>query len=310
MKGGRWALLLALLLVAQSGGLLPQSRGPEERKLVSALAVDGEKEISVSAVTGVRASEDEEAEVLTGTGDCLAAACRELRGGSSRRPYLGQTEQLLIGEGRDLQETLDFVVTDRELRLDTLLYIVKGNAGEALKTSAKLVAGETGGRDPRSRTVGEVLPRLAEGEYTLAPALAPNEEGILEPAGWAVLGPDGLAGYFEEDAALGAALLSELGGEQVVTLAHGAVELTAARTWTMDGTLHCTLTARIVEGAPKPEELAVWGKQVLDAALAPGWDCWGLERELGALRPGDWETWKDYPVEKLAVKVTGKLVRS
>lgn len=303
-------MLLALLLVAQGGGLLPQSRGLEERKLVSTLAVDGEEEISVTAVTGVRASEDEEAEVLTGTGDSLAVACRELRGGSSRRPYLGQTEQLLIGEGRDLEETLDFVITDRELRLDTLLYIVKGNAGEALKTSAKLVAGETGGEDPRSRTVGEILPRLAEGEYTLAPALASDEEGALEPAGWAVLGPDGLAGYLEGDAALGAALLSELGREQVVALPHGAVELTAARTWAMDGTLHCTLTARIVEGAPKPEELAVWGKRVLDAALAPGWDCWGLERELGALRPGDWETWKNYPVEKLAVKVTGKLVRS
>lgn len=310
MKKGWWALAAALVLAAKAGGLLPQGRALEERKLITVLAVDGEEKVSVTAVTGVRASEDEEAEVLTGTGESLASACRRLRGGSARRAYLGQTEQLLIGEGRDLEETLDFVVTDRELRLDTLLYIVRGEAGEALKASAKLVAGETGGKDPRGRTIGEILPRLAEGEYALAPALAPDEEGFLKPAGWAALGPDGLAGYFEEDAALGAALLSGLCGEQVVDFPHGAVKLTAARTWAMDGTLHCTLTARIEEGEPNPRELAEWGKEVLEAALAPGWDCWGLERELGALRPGDWTVWKDYPVEKLAVKVTGRLVRN
>lgn len=176
--------------------------------------------------------------------------------------------------------------------------------------SSKLVAKETGGEDPRSRTVGEILPRLAEGEYALIPALASDGEGILKPAGWAVLGSDGIAGYFEGDAALGATLLSGLEEEQVVTFPRGAVKLTAVRTWAMDGTLRCNLTARIVEGEPNPEELAQWGERVLEAALAPGWDCWGLERELGALRPGDWTVWKDCPVEKLKVKVTGKLVRN
>ena len=310
MKGSKWALALAVLLAAKGAGVLPQSREPEERKLVAVLAVDGEKEITVTAVTGVRASEEEEPEVLKGTGDSLAAACRELRGGSARRAYLGQAEQLLLGEGLDLEETLDYVLTDRELRLDTLLYIVKGKAGETLAASAELVAKETGGKDARGRTIGEILPRLAEGEYTLVPALAPGKEGTLESAGWAALGPEGLRGYLEEDAALGADLLSGLGGERVVVLPHGSVELTSARTWAMDGTLRCALTARIAEGGPAPEDLARWGKTVLEAALEPGWDCWGLERELGALRPGDWETWRDYPVKDLAVQVTGKLVRS
>lgn len=309
MKNGKWVLLLALLLAARGTGLLPAGRGLEERKLVTALAVDGTGEIALTAVTGVRASEDEEAEVLTGTGDSLAAACRALRGGSARRTYLGQTEQLLLGEGRDLEETLDFVVADRELRLDALLYIVRGNAGEALRASAKLVAGETGGRDPRGRTVGELLPRLAEGEYALAPALAPDEEGLLEPAGWAVLGPGGLEGYLEGEAARGADLLSGMGREQVVTLPHGAAELTRARVWAVDGVLRCSLAARIVQRAPPPGELTEWGERVLRAALAPGWDCWGLERELRALRPGDWERWEDYPVKELEVEVTGRLVR-
>lgn len=309
MKGGKWVLVLAVLLAAKGADVLPKSREPEERKLVTALAVDGGEKVSVTAVTGVRVSEDEEPEVLAGEGDSLAAACQELRGESSRRTYLGQTEQLLLGESWDLEKTLDFVLTDRELRLDTLLYIVRGDAGEALAASASLVAGETGGQDPRGRTIGEILPRLTEREYTLVPALAPGKDGTLEPAGWAVLGPDGLAGYLEGDAALGADLLLDLSGDRVVTLPHGTVELTAVKTWAMDGTLHSTLTACIVEGAPAPRDLADWGKAVLEAALSPGWDCWGLERELGALRPGDWETWKDYPVEDLAVKVTGKLVK-
>ena len=131
----------------------------------------------------------------------------------------------------------------------------------------------------------------------------------MEPAGWAVLGPDGIEGYLEGEAALGAALLAGVGEGRVVTLPHGAVELTAAKTWAVDGALRCTLTARIVEGEVEKEELETWGQAVLKAALSPGWDCWGLERELGALRPGDWQRWKEFPVEKLAVEVTGKLVK-
>ncbi len=309
MRGKKWILALAVLLAAKGAGILPQSRGLEDRKLISALAVDGGKEITVTAVTGVQVSEDEKAEVLTGKGESLAEACRALRGGSSRRAYLGQAEQLLLGEGQDLDQALDFVMTDRELRLDTLLYIVKGPAGETLAASAERVAEETGGQDPRGRTVGQVLPRLAEGEYTLVPALTPKEDGMLTPAGWAVLGPEGLAGYFEEEAAVGAELLAGKGEERVVTLPGGAVELTAVGTWTADGTIYCTLTGRKAEGDPKEEDLAAWGKSVMEKALAPGWDCWGLDREQGALRPEDWPWLKGYPVEGLRVEVTGKLVK-
>lgn len=308
MKGSKWVLVLAALLAARGAGLLPRAREPEERKLVTALAVDGGEEVRVTAVTGVRVTEEEEAEVLTGAGPSLAQACRSLRGRSSRRPYLGQTEQLLLGEREDLAETLDFVLSDRELRLDTLLYMVRGDAGEALAASVKKVAGETGGQDPRGRTVGEVLPRLAQGEYALAPALAPGEEGALEPAGWAALGPRGVVGYFEGDAAQGAALLDGLGTGQVVTLPTGAVELLAARSWAADGVLSCTLTARGVEGEPKREDLAVWGKRCLELALNPGWDCWGLDREEVLLRPLRWGGGGGTPLGSMEIKVTGKLV--
>ena len=304
MKQKYWILALALVLVAGSLGALPKGREMEELKLITALALDGDR---VTAITGVRASEGAEPQVLTGEGDSLAAACNQLRVSSARRAYLGQTEKLLVGEGQDLNQVLEFVLADRELRLDTLLYIVKGEAGVAMAKTAKENAGEEG-KDPRGRTVGELLPRLTEGDYVMAPALREDGEGKLVPAGWAVIGPDGVEGYLEDEAADGALLLAGQGEEKVVTLPGGAVELTGVRSWAVDGRVTCVLTGQVVQGEPSEEELAAWGEKRIRAALRPGWDCWGLDRTLGALRPWDWENIRGTDVSRLEVKVTGKLV--
>ncbi len=308
MKAQAWALALAALLAARAGGLLPQGKEMEELKLVTALAVDGAEEVTVTAVTGVRVTEDEEPEVFTGTGKSLAEACRSLREESSRRAYLGQSGQLLMGEDCELLEDLRFVTTDRELQMDSLLYIVKGQAGPALGASADKVAGETGGKDPRGKTVGETLSRLEEGEYALVPALAPDKDGALAPAGWAVVGPGGTEGFLEGDAALGASLLTGLGKDRVVTLPGGAVELEWTRTWAKDGKVNCALRGRAVQGDPTEEELSAWGEEKVRSALASGWDCWGLDREIAALRPWDWGELRGSDVSKLDVKGTGKLV--
>lgn len=308
MNGHRWALLLAALVALGGVWAMPQAREPEALQLITALAVDGEEEVTVTAITGVRSSEDEEPEVLKGMGDSLAAACGDLRENSSRRAYLGQTQQLLVGEGCDLERVLDFAVKHRELRLDTLLYIVKGAAGPGLEASAQRTAVETGGSDPRGVTVGEILPRLAEGERAMIPVLAPDESGQLSPAGWAVLETGGVAGYLEGDAALGAALLNGTVRGQTVTLPDGGVELASSRCWAEDGTLRCTLAARAVEGAPTGKALAEWGSNVLRAALDKNWDCWGLDREMVCFRPWDWgETWGT-DVDALYVEVEGELL--
>lgn len=308
MKLWKWALLAAAMLAAKGLDLLPQGREMESMKLVSALAVDGGAETTVTAVTAVRTTEDEEPEVFTGAGDSLTAACAALRENSSRRTYLGQTEQLLLGEGQDPARALEFAADHRELRLDTLLYIVKGPAGPALAASAQRTAGETGGADPKGRTIGQVMPRLAEGDHTLVPALAADGEGQLSPAGWAVLGQEGVAGWLEGDAALGAALLGGVGQGQAATLNSGSAELVSARCWAKDGAVCCALSARATEGEPTAGELEAWGEEKLRSALAAGWDCWGLRRELAVPRPWDWETLKDLDIRTLDVKVTGKLV--
>lgn len=312
MKGNGWALLLTLVLAARGAGLLPRGREMEELALVSALAADRTaSEVTVTAVTGVRVSQNEEPQVLTGAGQSLAEACQGLGEKDSAVPYLGQIDRLLVGEAlarTGLWETLDFVLTDRDLRLDTLLYIVKGSAGEALSGSALQAAGETGTDDPRDRTVGETLSRLAEGEYAPVPVLEPDENGVLEPAGWAAVGPEGLVCFWTEEAAQGTDLLLGLGKGTVVPLPDGsAAALTGVRTWARDGAVRCTLTAQSVRGKVSKEELEAWGERQLRAALASGLDCWALDREQGVLRPWAWETLENAPVEQLGVKVTGRI---
>lgn len=303
MKKAHLLPALMALIAAFALGLFPKSRAMEQLQLITALAFDGTGEgVRVTALTGVRLTEAEEAQVLTGEGESLAAACSELRNRSSRRAYLGQTGQLLLGEGQNTAQALDFVLLDRELRMDTLLYIVKGSAGEGLAAAVEQTARETGGEDPRGRTVGETLPRLTQGCFVPVPALRPSEEGGLAPAGWAVLGPEGVKGFLEEDGAWGADLLLGLGAGKVAVLPGGSVELTGVRIGSQKGGVTCTLTGRAVQGEPTRAELEAWGETRLRAALAPGWDCWGLKQvqELWGVR--------DMEITDLEIRVTGRLV--
>lgn len=268
------AVLLVLALL-QVTGRLPPGREIEGLQLITALAVDGDREVAATALTAVRVGEGEQPQLFTGAGEDLAVACRALRESSSRRAYLGQTAQLLVGEDCDLWETLTFVLDHRELRLDTLLYMVDGQAGAGLMASAGKVSAENGGTDPRAVTVGQALARLSAGDYQALPALAPGREG-LTPDGWAVAGPQGVVGRLRGQAALGCELLSGVEMERVIPLPGGAVEVLRAHWKVRGGTLYCALTARPAQGSPRAGQLEEWGEAVLTAALAPGWDCWGL----------------------------------
>lgn len=211
MKKKYYALACFLLLLLGMG--LPQSREMEELQLITALSVDGgEGEISLTALTAVRASDDEPPETLAAQGFDMDSACRGIQEAKASRAYLGQTDKLLLGEGiarSELMEILEFVLDHRELRLDTLLYIVKGNADDGLTASALEAVRETPGRDPRGVSVGQALSQLFEGKQARVPALAPGEDGQLRPAGWAVLDRQGLAGYTGDAARVWAVLEGE-----------------------------------------------------------------------------------------------------
>ena len=268
------AVLLVLALL-QVTGRLPPGREIEGLQLITALAVDGDREVAATALTAVRVGEGEQPQLFTGAGEDLAVACRALRESSSRRAYLGQTAQLLVGADCDLWETLAFVLDHRELRLDTLLYMVDGQAGAGLMASAGKVSAENGGTDPRAVTVGQALARLSAGDCQALPALAPGREGLI-PDGWAVAGPQGVVGRLRGQAALGCELLSGVEMERVIPLPGGAAEVLRAHWKVRGGTLYCALTARPAQGDPRAGQLEEWGEAVLSAALAPGWDCWGL----------------------------------
>lgn len=190
-------LLLILALAATSG--LPRGQELEERQIITALCVDrSDDEISLTALTAVRASENEETELLAAQGLDMDSAIRALQAARASRAYLGQTDKLLLGEGvaaSELLKTLEYVLDHHDLRLDTLLYVVKGSAGEGLKATAPTVSGETPGRDGRGVSVAWALSQLWEGRRVRIPALALGDKGLLEPAGWAVLAPSGLLGY-------------------------------------------------------------------------------------------------------------------
>jgi len=203
MKKWLFYVILFLALLGRYAGALPQGREMEELSLITTLAADRKGSgVAVTAVTGVRAGEDEEPKILTGNGSTLSDACQAAQKTQASHAYLGQTGELLLGEelARDgLMDALSFVLDERELRLDTLLYIVKGSAGSGLAATAPETAQETPGEDKRGRTTSQVLSRLCAGQDALVPALAPDVEGLLTPIGWAVLGPEGLRGFQEEE---------------------------------------------------------------------------------------------------------------
>lgn len=170
----------ALLLCFGLLGFLPRGQEPEELTLLTELAVDRrEGAIGVTALVGVRATEDEEPELLTGEGPALTVAVAALEDSPLRRPYLGQVETLLVGKSLEgeLEEVLHFVLEHRELKTDSTLYIVEGDAGALLEAWAGETAGKTRPKDPSAVTVGEALARLSQGRPVRVPVLALDEEG-------------------------------------------------------------------------------------------------------------------------------------
>ena len=300
MRGRLWAALIAAVLLLRGAGVLPDGQEMEELTLITALGLDGGEIVEATAVTGIHG--EREAEVLTGVGVGPAAACRDMELSRPTRAYLGQARQLLLGEelARErLGEVLDFILTDGSLRLDTLLYIVRGKAGPGLAASLELASdGETAAR--RGRTVGELLARLAEGERVPIPALAPGEDGRLAPAGWAVAGPEGVEDFLDGDAARGTALLLGLGRGDVIALPQGAAELTQVRCGAVRGTLRCRIAARTAEGSVDVRLLELWAEGCIRAALARGADLWGLER-MQRMTGGE------RPVGALDIMVTGSV---
>ena len=171
----------ALFLCAGLLGLLPQSREPEELTLLTQVAVDREGErVRVTALAGARWTEDEEPRIVKGEGATLAEAFAALEDSPLRRPYLGQVETLLVGQGETLDELLPFVLNHRTLKTDIILYtIVGGSAGDALEVWAKETKGASPPQDPDAVTVGEALADMTQGRALNPHALTLDGERLV-----------------------------------------------------------------------------------------------------------------------------------
>lgn len=289
MKPYLLCLLLALCLPLSGcryAGVLPYGREIEDMELIRTLGVDqAPAGVAVTASGG----DQEETRVVEGEADTISAAVLALQGGGDSYLYFGHVTQLLVGEGLAAQgvaPTLDYALRDVEMRLETALYLVRGEAGTAIRAAAAegsatdrlealaADAGLTAASMPR--TLKDVLADLDRQGASFLPAV--TGDGALSAAGYGILKGDVLAGWAQGDAALGVNLIFGKVDADVVTVTAGdtsaALRVVGADTgvaplW--DGgrlsglEVTCRVEANIAEGAPMPDQAAL---SALAAALA------------------------------------------
>lgn len=220
------ALLAAALLLPLAGcrrdvAALPRGREIEDMELMQTLGVDAAEagQVAVTASSGAGDGPDSGATVVNGSAATLSAAVLGLQSEGASYLYFGHVGQLLAGEElarRGLWPTLDYVLRDVEMRLDTALYLVRGGeAGAALEAAAR--DGSAAGRleamaedagllsGSARRTVKDAITDLYAQGATFLPAV--TAETGLPAAGYGIVKDGALAAWTGEDAARGINLL-------------------------------------------------------------------------------------------------------
>lgn len=240
-------VLLAAAMALLSGcaplsltGMLPYAREIEDMELVRTLGVDGDGEgMTVTASGGTR--EGEEARVVSGRADTVSAAVLTMQSQGSSYLYFGHVGQLLLGEElarRGVDPSLDYVLRDVEMRLETALYLVRdGEAGQAMAAAAEdgsatdrleALAEDVGlTADTMTRSVKDVLADLEDRGASFAPALSADD--TLTAAGYGILKDGALVGWADKDAALGINLILSRVDADVVEVAPEGQEGAALR---------------------------------------------------------------------------------
>lgn len=275
------ALALTLLLTGcrRYSGVLPYAREIEDMELIRTLGVDGAGETGV-AVTASGGTSQEETEVVTGEAGTISAAVLELQGEGSSYLYFGHVTQLLLGEelaARGAMPSLDYVLRDVEMRLETALYLVRdGTAGQAIQAAAgdgsatdrlEALADDAGlTASSMPRTVKDVLAELDRQGASFVPAVL--ADGGLTAAGYGILKDGTLAGWAEGEAALGVNLIFGKVDADVVEVetpdgTKAALRVVGAATsvrpvWngdTLTGLkVHCKVDANLAEGSAMPDQ--------------------------------------------------------
>ena len=290
-------LALALLLTGcrRYSGVLPYGREIEDMELIRTLGVDAAAGDGV-AVTASGGTSREETRVVSGRAGTISAAVLALQGEGSSYLYFGHVGQLLLGEElakRGVITSLDYVLRDVEMRLETALYVVRsGTAGGAIEAAAadgsatdrlEALADDAGlTANSMPRTVKDVLVELDRQGASFLPAVL--ADGGLTAAGYGILKDGALVGWAEGDAALGVNLIFGRVDADVVEVyspdgARAALRVVGAAAsvrpvWqgdTLTGLeVTCRVDANLAEGSAMPDRAA------LDA----------LEQELARVEAG------------------------
>ena len=274
-------LLLMLLLTGcrRYSGFLPYAREIEDMELIRTLGVDTAGDAGV-AITASGGTSQEETEVVAGEAGTISAAVLELQGEGSSYLYFGHVTQLLLGEElarRGVMPSLDYVLRDVEMRLETALYVVRnGTAGRAIEAAAadgsatdrlEALADDAGlTANSMPRTVKDVLAELDRQGASFLPAVL--ADGGLTAAGYGILKDGVLVGWAEGDAALGVNLIFGKVDADVVEVqapdgTAAALRVVGAATsvrpiWqgdTLAGLkVHCKVDANLAEGSAMPDQ--------------------------------------------------------
>lgn len=234
----RWiAALLGLALLPLSGcqktlDFLPYAREIEHMALMRTMGVDageGGDTVRVTVSSGVQSKGAEKGDqpptVLTRTAGTISGACLSMQAEGASYIYYGHVGELLLGETlatRGAGSTMDYVLRDPEMRLDTVIYVVKGASAEKAITTAAEGGSSAAERldameddaglisHSMPRTVKEVLEDLSGTGSTFLPAvtlISERDKTAMTAAGYAVLKDGALAGWIEGAAANGVNLL-------------------------------------------------------------------------------------------------------
>lgn len=251
------ALLPALLLAGCRSTALPYGREIEHMALMRTMGVDSAQDgvtvtVSSQAQDGGRDQGSQPPVVLSQSSGTISGALLAMQADGASYVFYGHVGQLLLGETlarQSVRPALDYVLRDIEMRLDTSLYLVQGEAGPAV--SAPAMAGAEDGKAPSSaaeqleameadaqlrsyatpRTVGEVLSELEERGASYAPALAltDEKEGTLMAAGYGILKDGVLQEWTDDEQAHGINLLEGQVNADVVELSMSSGEKVALR---------------------------------------------------------------------------------
>lgn len=299
------AISLAFLLSGcGQTAFLPDAREIEGMDLVRTVGVDAAQggQVLVTVSTGEQsqggAQGDSPALVLAQRAQSISGACLAMQGESTANLFYGHVAQLLIGElqaKETVEEALEYVLDDIEMRLDTNFYLVWGDTAQALLTAAaeqgsadarlEAMAADRGLRSWSSpRTVGEVLEDLAENGCSYAPAVyLTGEETQREvgAAGYGLLRDGALCGWALGDSAHGVNLLTgqveaDLLTVEVETLGQFSLRLVGADTrvrTTFDGdrltglAITCQVDANLAEGGARLDQEGPENAQKLAGAV-------------------------------------------